>query len=55
MKACWARVRAKLCKKKDESDELSVIDEESESESESEQETVRPLSDLRRDPTRKIP
>ena len=49
MKACWAKVRAKLCKKKVESDELSVIDEESESESESEQETARPQSDLHRD------
>ena len=55
MKACWAKVRAKLCKKKDQSDKLSVIDEESESESETEQETMRPLSDLCRDPTRKIP
>ena len=55
MKACWAKVRTKLCKKKDESDELSVIDEESDSESESELETARPQSDLRRDPTRKIP
>ena len=55
MKACWAKVRTKLCKKQDESDELSVIDEESDSESESELETARPQSDLRRDPTRKIP